>query len=147
MFESGNRPYLEARFPFQQEPLPETDELRYFSPEDYRLPFSLRNHGSVPGVLIGWSIDISFNNQAALTIPTRDSGLAIIPGRSGPLVNEHHSGAANAPTATPGRAPARSFRRVSWIARPATVREAVVLDTSDRNAIGRKSMGSYADGG
>ena len=94
MFESGNRPYLEARFPFQQEPLPETDELRYFSPEDYRLPFSLRNHGSVPGVLIGWSIDISFNNQAALTIPTRDSGLAIFPGRSGPLVNEHHSGAA-----------------------------------------------------
>ncbi len=94
MFEAGNRPYLEALFSFQQEPPPETDELLYFSPENYRLPFSLRNHGSTPGVLIGWRMDISFNDQAVLSTPTTDSGLAIFPGRSGPLVNERHSDAA-----------------------------------------------------
>ena len=94
MFEAGNRPYLEPRFPFQQEPPPATDELRYFSPHDYRLPFSLRNHGSTPGVLIGWRMDLSFNSQVVLSTPMTDSGLSIFPGRSGPLMNERHSGAA-----------------------------------------------------
>jgi hypothetical protein len=84
MFEAGNRPYLEPIFNFE--------ELRYYDPKNFDLHFSLLNHGSVPATLVGWRMEVTFNDTKVWTTPTSDRGLAIFPRRTAPILNQEQSG-------------------------------------------------------
>ncbi len=83
IFESGNRPYLE---PFVDE-----GEFYYYGPDQYSVSFSLKNHGHVPAVLIGWNMEVWLDGQLSFALPMSGVGQAVFPGEAGGFGSRSHS--------------------------------------------------------